>query len=178
MDSMFNQYLAWYQRYRPKYGQNTAVLMQVGKFYEIYDRYDIVKNTTHTNIREIADLCSLNLSEGIVDENTMKLCGGFPEQSLPKFERQLLDAGYTVVIIVQKKKSDGSVEERTVERISSPGIYENRYTSISRVNDTNDRCLVGILLDKNDQRSYYVGLTAVDLQTGNTWSTECTMPFL
>jgi DNA mismatch repair protein MutS len=152
--------------------------MQVGKFFEIYDRLDLTTNTTHTNIREIADLCSLNLSEGFIDEKIMKLCGGFPEQSLPKFERQLLDAGYTVVIVVQKKKTDGTVEERTVERISSPSIYENRYTSIGRLADTNDKCLIGILLEKNDKRSYYVGVTAVDIQTGNTWTTESIMQFL
>jgi len=178
MDSMFTQYLAWYQRYRTKYGQNTAVLMQVGKFFEIYDRLDLTTNATHTNIREIADLCSLNLSEGLVNENVMKLCGGFPEQSLPKFERQLLDAGYTVVIVVQVKKTDGKVDERIVERISSPSIYENRYNSIGRLADTNDKCLLGILIDQNSKNSYYIGLTAIDIQTGNTWSTESNLQFL
>ena len=178
LDSMVTQYLAWYQRYRTKYGSNTAVLMQVGKFFEIYDHLNIRLNTTHTNIREIADLCSLNLSEGIIDDNTMKLWGGFPEQSLPKFERQLLDAGYTVVIVIQKKNQNGVVEERTVERVSSPGIYENRYQSFGRISDTQDSCLIGILMEKNDNRSYYVGITAVDIQTGNTWTTECVMPFL
>jgi len=178
MDSMFTQYLAWYQRYRTKYGTNTAVLMQVGKFFEIYDRLDLTTNSTHTNIREIADLCSLNLSEGLIDEKIMKLCGGFPEQSLPKFERQLLDAGYTVVIVVQKKKTDGTVEERTVERISSPSIYENRYSSMGRLADTNDNCLIGLLIERNDKNSFYIGVTAVDIQTGNTWTTESNMQFI
>jgi len=178
MDSMFTQYLAWYQRHQTKYGAKTAVLMQVGKFFEIYDRLNLTTNSTHTNIREIADLCSLNLSEAMVDSTTLKLCGGFPEQSLPKFERQLLDAGYTVVIVVQKKNTSGDVEERSVERISSPGIYENRYNSIGRLNDNNDNCLLGILLEQNDANSFYIGLTAVDIQTGNTWTTECNMPFL
>jgi len=178
MDSMFSQYLAWYQRYRTKYGSNTAVLMQVGKFYEIYDRLNLTTNSTYTNIREIADLCSLNLSEGQIDtQNVMKLCGGFPEQSLPKFERQLLDSGYTVVIVNQKKKSNGEVEERIVERISSPGIYENRYAGSIRDQAT-DSCLIGILLERNDARSYYVGATAIDIQTGNAWSMECVMPFI
>jgi DNA mismatch repair protein MutS len=176
MDSMFTQYLAWYQRHQTKYGPNTAVLMQVGKFFEIYDRLNLITNSTHTNIREIADLCSLNLSEALVDETTMKLCGGFPEQSLPKFERQLLDSGYTVVIVVQKKNSRGDVEERTVERISSPGIYENRYSSFGK--SENDSCLVGLLIEKNDAKSFYVGVTAVNIQTGNTWTTETNMQFL
>lgn len=178
MDSMFSQYLAWYQRFRTKYGSNTAVLMQVGKFFEIYDRLDLTTNSTHTNIREIADLCSLNLSEGLVDEKTMKLCGGFPEQSLPKFERQLLDAGYTVVIVVQVKKTDGKVDERVVERISSPGIYENRYTSMGRLSDTKDDCLIGLLIEKNTNQSYYIGAAAIDIQTGNTWTTESNVQFL
>ena len=158
-ESMYAQYLAWYQGHRAKYGPQTAVLMQVGKFFEIYDRLNLTDNSTNTNIREIADLCSLNLSESRESDTSIKLFGGFPEQSLPKFERQLLDAGYTVVIVVQKKNSRGDVEERTVERISSPGIYENRYSALSRIPDTRDSCLLGILLEPNDDKSVVVGLT-------------------
>jgi DNA mismatch repair protein MutS len=179
-ESMYKQYMAWYLGHRARYGQNTAVLMQVGKFFEVYDRLDIRTNTTNTNIREIADLCSLNLSESRDPENAhlLKLFGGFPEPSLPKFERQLLDAGYTVVVVVQKKNVKGDVEERIVERISSPGVFENRYTAISRLPDTNESCLIGLLLEPNQKHSYYVGVTAIDIQTGDSWSTETDMPFL
>lgn len=176
-ESMYTQYLAWYQRYLAKYGPQTAVLMQVGKFFEIYDRLDLTTNSTNTNIRELADLCSLNLSESRESDTMLKLFGGFPEPSLPKFERQLLDAGYTVVVVVQKKNEKGDVEERSVERISSPGIYENRYSGLSRL-ETKDSFLVGILMEPNDNKSLCVGLTAVDIQTGMTWSTETIIPFL
>jgi DNA mismatch repair protein MutS len=169
-ESMYTQYLAWYQGHRAKYGPQTAVLMQVGKFFEIYDRLNLFTNSTNTNIREIADLCSLNLSESKESDSVVKLFGGFPEQSLPKFERQLLDAGYTVVIVIQKKNIKGDVEERTVERISSPGIYENRYTTLSR-SDTKDSFLLGLLLEPCGS-NLVAGLTAVDIQTGMTWSTE------
>ena len=178
-ESMYSQYLAWYQGHLAKYGKMTAVLMQVGKFFEIYDRLNLETNTTQTNIREIADLCSLNLSESRdpADENLLKLFGGFPEASLPKFEKQLLDSGYTVVVVVQKKNSKGDVEERIVERISSPGIYENRY-SAGRLEDQNDNCLLGMVLDRNDSKSLYVGLSAIDIQSGNTWTTETVMSFI
>jgi len=180
MESMFKQYLAWYQGHRAKYGPNTAVLMQVGKFFEIYDRLNLSTNSTSTNIREIADLCSLNLSENRdpEDANLIKLCGGFPEPSLPKFEKQLLDAGFTVVIVVQKKNTKGDVEERCVERICSPGVYENRYNSLGRIPDTTDSCLIGLLLEPNGPSNFYIGVAAIDIQTGNTWSTESQMPFL
>ena len=178
MESMFKQYLAWYQGHKAKYGKNTAVLMQVGKFFEIYDRLNLITNQTYTNIREIADLCSLNLSESAESDTVLKLCGGFPEQSLPKFERQLLDSGFTVVVIVQRKNSRGDVEERAVERISSPGIYENRYNTAGRSPDTSDSCLLGILIEPNDTNSLCVGIAAIDIQTGHTWSTETTMTFL
>jgi len=178
-ESMYSQYLAWYQGHLAKYGKMTAVLMQVGKFFEIYDRLNLETNTTQTNIREIADLCSLNLSESRdpMDPNLLKLFGGFPEASLPKFEKQLLDSGFTVVVIVQKKNNKGDVEERIVERISSPGIYENRYAA-GRLEDQNDTCLLGLVLDQNDYKSMYVGLSAIDIQSGNTWSTETVMPFI
>lgn len=178
-ESMYSQYLAWYQGHLAKYGKTTAVLMQVGKFFEIYDRLNLETNSTQTNIREIADLCSLNLSESQDpnDANLLKLFGGFPEVSLPKFEKQLLDAGYTVVVVVQKKNSKGDVEERIVDHISSPGIYENRY-SAGRLEDTNDSCLLGIVLEKNDAKSLYAGFSAIDIQTGQTWTTEAVIPFI
>ena len=174
MDSMFKQYLAWYHRERAKYGTNTAVLMQVGKFFEIYDRLNLTTNQTSTNIREIADLCSLNLSEAKdpQDTNLLKLCGGFPEQSLPKFESQLLEAGYTVVVVVQVKDNKDRVEERVIDHISSPGVFEERYTSVSRLvpaaEATADACLIGLLIEPNDKTSYHVGIAAIESQTGQT----------
>jgi DNA mismatch repair protein MutS len=175
-ESMYKQYLAWYQGHRTKYGHKTAVLMQVGKFYEIYDKLNLETNSTNTNIREIADLCSLNLSEAKDPTNPLllKIFGGFPEQSLPKFERQLLDNGYTVVVIVQKKDANGNVEERKVDYISSPGIYNNSYTS---TREKTDKCLIGMLLEPNGEKNFYVGISAVDINTGNTWSTETPLQF-
>ena len=180
MESMFKQYLAWYHRERAKYGTNTAVLMQVGKFFEIYDRLNLTTNQTQTNIREIADLCSLNLSEARdpQDDNLLKLCGGFPEQSLPKFESQLVEAGYTVVVVIQVKNGASKVEERIIDHISSPGIFDDRYNSVSRIQSSNDACLIGLLLEPNDKTSLCVGIAAVESQTGQTWSTELVMPFL
>jgi DNA mismatch repair protein MutS len=180
MESMFKQYLAWYNLERAKYGTNTAVLMQVGKFFEIYDRLNLTTNSTQTNIREIADLCSLNLSEARDphDDNLLKLCGGFPEQSLPKFESQLVDAGYTVVVVIQVKNGKEKVEERIIDHISSPGIFDDRYNSVSRIQTAYDACLVGLLLEPNDKTSLCVGIAAVESQTGQTWSTELVMPFL
>lgn len=176
-ESMYTQYLAWYQGHRTKYGQKTAVLMQVGKFFEIYDKMDLETNSTNTNIREIADLCSLNLSEAKdpTNPNLLKLFGGFPEPSLPKFERQLLDNGYTVVVVVQKKDTKGNVEERVIDYISSPGIYNNSYTTCR---DTGDKCLIGMILEPNGEKNYYMGLAAADINTGSTWTTETPLHFL
>lgn len=178
-ESMYKQYLAWYQGNQTKYGPKTAVLMQVGKFFEIYDKLDLETNSTNTNIREIADLCSLNLSEAKDPENPklLKMFGGFPEASLPKFERQLLDNGYTVVVVVQKKNQAGDVEERVIDYISSPGIYNNSY-STGRLQDKADNCLIGIILEPNGTNNYYMGLSAVDINTGNIWTTEAPIQFL
>jgi DNA mismatch repair protein MutS len=178
-ESMYKQYLVWYQGNRTKYGPKTAVLMQVGKFFEIYDKLNLETNSTNTNIREIADLCSLNLSEAKDpdDPNLIKMFGGFPESSLPKFERQLLDNGYTVVVVVQKKNQAGDVEERVIDYISSPGIYDNSY-STGRLQEKTDNCLVGMIMEPNGKNNYYMGLTAIDINTGNIWTTETPIHFL
>lgn len=180
METMFKQYLDWYHGQQPRYGPQTAILMQVGKFFEIYDKLDVRTNETSTNIREIADLCSLNLSESrdASNEHLIKLVGGFPEASLPKFEKQLVENGYTVVVIVQKKNNYDQVESRVIDHISSPAIFEDKYNTVSRIQTTSDACLVGLLIELNDANSYYVGITAIENQTGQTWSTETVMPLL
>ena len=85
MDSMFSQYLAWYQRYRTKYGSNTAVLMQVGKFYEIYDRLNLTTNSTYTNIREIEGALNTLLAHASLNKKAITL--ELAKQMVDKFVR-------------------------------------------------------------------------------------------
>jgi DNA mismatch repair protein MutS len=166
---MYRKYYEVWSAHREKYGPRTALLYQVGGFFEIYDTENLTTGTTEANIREIAELCQLSLSIQSIDgSDKQSLFGGFPEHALGKFERILVHAGFTVVVVVQRKNSAGAVEERVVDHISSPGCY---------VDGTKERRLVGCILESLTdgpaalQRVYWA-VSALDVATGRIWFAE------
>jgi DNA mismatch repair protein MutS len=162
---MYRKYYEVWAEHKESYGPKTALLYQVGGFFELYDTENLTTGTTKANIREIAELCQLSLTahpvEGTQDQQT--LFGGFPEHALGKFERILVQAGFTVVVVVQRKGRTGSVEERVVDHISSPGCY---------VEGVKERRLVGIVLETLATRRVYWAATALDVATGRIWFVE------
>ena len=171
---MYRKYYEVWSAHSAKYGPRTALLYQVGGFFEIYDTENLATGTTQANIREIAELCQLSLSVHAVEGTSGKpsdvqtLFGGFPEHSIGKFERILVHAGFTVVVVIQKKNSAGAVEERIVDHISSPGCY---------VEGAKERRLVGCVLESlldgpAALRRVYWAATALDVATGRIWFAE------
>jgi len=148
---MYNKYFDVWTTHVEKYGPKVAVLYQVGGFFEIYDIENLTTGVTRSNIRELADVCQLSVSTAPVSKDEQSLFGGFPEHALAKYEKILVSAGFTVVVITQNKSITGSVESRTVEHISSPGLYiENK-----------DRCLIGLVVEHR-----YWAAAAFDASTG------------
>jgi DNA mismatch repair protein MutS len=166
---MYRKYYEVWAAHRDKYGPRTALLYQVGGFFEIYDTENLTTGTTQANIREIAELCQLSLTvHPIEGSDAQTLFGGFPEHALGKFERILVQAGFTVVVVVQRKGKGGAVEERVVDHISSPGCY---------VEGSRDRRLVGCVLESLSDgpaalRRVYWATTALDIATGQIWFAE------
>jgi DNA mismatch repair protein MutS len=166
---MYRKYYDVWAAHREKYGARTALLYQVGGFFEIYDTENLTTGTTQANIREIAELCQLSLTVHPVEgSDSQTLFGGFPEHALGKFERILVQAGFTVVVVVQKKGKSGVVEDRVVDHISSPGCY---------VEGTRDRRLVGCVLESLTDgpaalRRVYWATAALDIATGRIWFAE------
>lgn len=169
---MYRKYYDVWAEHREKYGPRTALLYQVGGFFEIYDTENLTTGTTKANIREIADLCQLSLTVHAVDDETQTLFGGFPEHAIGKFERILVAAGFTVVVVVQRKGKGGAVEERVVDHISSPGCYVDGA-------GPKERRLVGIVLESLTDgpatlRRIYWAAAALDIATGRIWFIEGT----
>ena len=168
---MYRKYYDVWSQHRDKYGPRTALLYQVGGFFEIYDTENLTTGTTQANIREIAELCQLSLTvHPIEGSDSQTLFGGFPEHALGKFERVLVHAGFTVVVVTQRKNTAGAVEERVVDHISSPGCY---------VEATKERRLVGCVLESLFDgpaalRRVYWAVSALDVATGRIWFAEGT----
>jgi DNA mismatch repair protein MutS len=168
---MYRTYLATWATHSAKYGPKTALLYQVGGFYELYDVENLTAGATQANIREIAEVCQLSLTASAVDDDTQTLFGGVPEGALSKYERILVGAGYTVVVVSQRKGASGAVEERVVEHISSPGCYMD--------SGVRERRLVGCVLESLTEgpaalRRVYWAATALDVATGRIWFVEGT----
>jgi DNA mismatch repair protein MutS len=167
---MYRKYYEVWSEHAAKYGSKVALLYQVGGFFELYDTENLTTGTTMANIREIAEICQLSLTvhavEGTTDQQT--LFGGFPEHAVGKFERILVAAGYTVVVVTQRKGRTGQVEERLVDHIASPGCY---------VEGGKERRLVGVVLESLSDgpaalRRVYWSATALDIATGHIWFVE------
>ena len=122
---MFQEYIAYYNKYRDIYGPNTAIFLAVGSFYELYDIQNTETNTTHCNVRAIVDYLGIQLStkKGDFSPTEQGLFAGFPDYVLHKWASRLTTAGWTVVVIDQGKDHRGKVKERKVSRILSPASH-------------------------------------------------------
>jgi DNA mismatch repair protein MutS len=167
---MYRKYYDVWAEHKERYGSKVALLYQVGGFFELYDTENLTTGSTMANIREIAEICQLSLTahpvEGTTDQQT--LFGGFPEHAVAKFERILVAAGFTVVVVTQRKGRTGAVEERLVDHIASPGCY---------VEGGKERRLVGVVLESLGGsvaalRRVYWAATALDVATGRIWFVE------
>jgi len=165
---MYRKYYEVWSAHSATYGPRTALLYQVGGFFEIYDTENLTTGTTQANIREIADLCQLSLTQHDVGDGVLTLFGGFPEGALGKFEKILVSAGWTVVVVVQKKGRTGTVEDRVVDHISSPGCYTD--------SSVKERRLVACVLESVGGvaalQKVYWSVSALDLATGRIWFAE------
>ena len=122
--AMENLYFKHFDEHVAKSGPKTAILLQVGVFFEVYDSVDKETGQARTNVQTLAELCGCTVEpKPSTDSTKTRLFWGFPDYTLPKFERILVAAGYTVVVFIQNKDATGVVESRTLDHIASPGTF-------------------------------------------------------
>ena len=167
MTSILSEYFRFYDEYSGKYGSRTAVLMQVGHFYEMYG----VDNDTDKlgNAEELSRILNIVLTKrnkkiqanGI--NNPLML--GFPCLALNKYTPLLLAEDYTAVIVDQVK-TPLSIK-RSVVDIISPSINIDSVQADPANRDC-DNYLVLIYVDKHK----HVGMSAISVLTGNSFVHE------
>ena len=123
---MIELYQNFYSDAKQKYGDKIVVLMQVGKFFEMYDSCPIATGQSQTNIREASALLEISVSETPISVKKgqpthNKLFSGFPDYVVKKYERILIRQGYRGVFITQEKENKGY--KREVSNIVSAGIF-------------------------------------------------------
>jgi DNA mismatch repair protein MutS len=170
-ENISDTYILASNKLREIYGDKTILFLQVGSFFEMYDKY---KNKEK---REIMGLTLMEEACNLLDLNLMyKTCypgAGIKPEYSDKYIEQLNDNNYNVVIAVQSKVIGDVVDERKVKCIYSPGVplisvNDNKlknevcrnFISIS-INTSNDLLNDSVLLQ--------VGISIIDIINGKTY---------
>jgi DNA mismatch repair protein MutS len=169
-------YFKHYDTNVAKFGAKTAILLQVGKFFEVYDYVHVATGISRTNVQILAELCGCSVDpKPNSDPAYNRLFWGFPVTALNKYERILVNEGYTVVVIVQNKDATGDVTDRTLDHISSPGTFMEGGGTLPVRRE--EQRMLGIYIEpyvdtSTRQQHWTIASTAFDVMTGAAVSTE------
>jgi DNA mismatch repair protein MutS len=161
---LIEEYFELYDKYRAQKGDGTVLLMQVGKFYEMY--YTDESKTEMTYISRLLGLQigKKNGKQKITRKNPYMI--GFPPIALAKHLRRLIETGHTVITIDQDGKDQYGNIRRKLEGIYSPGTWIDD----EKVTESNN--LIGIWIEELEQLSGKslpaLGFASIDLGTGKT----------
>jgi len=160
---MIEEYRNVWNKYSKIYGTNTAVFLQVGSFYELYDTQDPITGICELNVKEAVDCLGIQLT--VKQDNS--LFAGVPDYTLHKWAGRLTDAGWTVIVVDQVKDWKGKVAERTVSRILSPG------THVENASSTADSPAIAAIWfeSQGEEAQPKFGAAVFDLTTGTTFTT-------
>jgi DNA mismatch repair protein MutS len=198
-DGIHAEYFKSVREYSDKYGKNTMTLVQCGTFFEMY----AVKNNetgeiTETPIMEFSEICGLNIGvkKAAYGKNGTIIIAGFPVFQLDEQLPKLINAGYTVPVIIQdkdgKRNSKGTEKNsRTINRhllrVFSPGTYISCVTDSSPQLTNNLMCIwmethkpllhmnTNTLSKTRDTLVY--GVSVVDIFTGKSSIFEYSAPY-
>jgi len=158
---MREEYVKLYKEYSQKYGPNTCIFLEVGKFYEMYDAINELTGFGETSMQRAVTILGIQLS---IKENI--LFAGIPEQSLHKFASLLTREGWTVVVVDQEKGGpQNKVIHRKVSQILSPGTHVEAFASES--------VFIGCLvLESIGNNAPNFSISIADISTGRCYSYE------
>ena len=116
---LYDQYAATTQKYKAIYGgETTVVLMQVGSFLEFYD----CDKRLGANVPLICGILGIQATRKskTIPEVSRKnpAMGGVPADKSHKFVTLLLNAGWTVVMLMQKQNESGQISREVTEVLS------------------------------------------------------------
>jgi len=158
---MREEYVSLYKTHSQKYGENTCIFLEVGKFYEMYDSIQEETGLGETSMQRAVALLNIQLS--YKDNNV--LFAGVPIQSLHKYSSILTKEGWTVVVVDQEKNLQNKVISRNVSQILSPGTHVDAFSS--------DSVYIGSLyleaLEQTKEAPYF-SISVCDISTGRCLS--------
>tara|TARA_Y100000996_G_scaffold415516_2_gene410752 strand:+ start:1805 stop:4825 length:3021 start_codon:yes stop_codon:yes gene_type:complete len=173
MTSIYEDYFYYVKKWKNIYGEKTLVIIEVGKFYEIYALRDHDGNIHENDMEAVEQMSFLNIGDKKIKYNNMSvLQAGFNTIGLDKFVKIFQENDYTTVIYEQD--SPGKNATRSLSQIISPGTYiDDDTSSISNVTlciwieHTKSR--------KKMKESITFGVSSLDIFTGMTTLFETTI---
>lgn len=163
MSSVLYEYLQLFEKYKEKYGNNTALIMQVGSFYEMYGVDNKTKKLGNAiELSKVLNIVLTRKNKKISDNSTTNpLMLGFPCLALNKYVPILLEHNYTIVVVDQVKTN--LCIKRIVTNVISPSTYLDTW---------NDEYLAMIYINKI-KNDIHIGLSTISILTGNSIVYEC-----
>ena len=161
--------------YKKQYGEKTIVFLQCGKFFEIYALKDMDGNFTGSSLKEIANICDLQVSDKkILYKNNNVMMGGIPLSSLEKYLNKILLQGWTVPIHEQ----DPNVNSiRTLSYIATPGT--NFKEDSNKL--TNNICCIWLdvsSIPSKHNKQLGIGISVIDIYTGKSYASEINCEYI
>ncbi len=122
-----DDYIQLHEKYTKTHGSNTLILLEVGSFYEAYAYPTVGANGEQRlngfDLHRIGSMCNIQVTRknkqiAVVDVSNPYMMG-FPNTSLKKYLRILVQNQVTVVVINQKKVGSKFVRSVAWQQISS-----------------------------------------------------------
>jgi DNA mismatch repair protein MutS len=153
-DTLIQLYYTIERESKEKYGEKTIVLLQKGKFYELY--------SINPEFPKICDMMGI-LCSRVDKKANVPVCltnphfAGFPLTSIDRFINILLEKNYTIVVVDEVGVKQKNVNlTREITRVISPSTY------IESNNNEIENLLFVIYKSKNT-----IALSHVNLSTGS-----------
>ena len=165
--TIYEEYFDFQNMYQNKFKQNTIVLMEVGKFYEIYGI-----DNKEGRVKEVCNILNIQVSHKDKDKgDKYYLFAGFPVWSMDKFVQILLDNNYIVVLVDQEKTGATKNLKREVVNILSPSI------NLDYIKNKENNYILCVFLEEicskyNNEINIYFGLSVIDITTGKNYIYE------
>ena len=166
-------YLKYHNECTEKYGEKSICLMMVGSFFECYavDTEDVKLGP---NLHELSDILNIIVTRKDKKKEhniSNPLMLGFPDHSVNKFKKVLLDEGFTIMIVSQISPPPNP--RRGITEICSPG------TVINDFNRDVDNYLASIWIDSgeiNDKKIHTAGISLINVATGKNFINHISTP--
>lgn len=159
--TILDLYLGYHDTYTAKYGEKTAVLCQVGDFFEMYAVINEAEQAG-PNIYRLAELLGIQVTRrnksNIEVSRSNYLMSGFPLGGVQKHVQTLVSHFYTVVVVRQTTPPPNV--RREVTEIVSPSM-----TLAPQSAEANH---IMVLMLRYDSPRWICGMAMADISTGSS----------